>query len=139
MPIEILVLTGSLCLTLALIEAWMLVVVFSSPDSALAKLIPGAIDLLKSHIDYLMMSMFLFIFYLLFSHFKISPSVFVMVCFCLGSLGNPALFFIRAMKPNLKTEQTPLFRASMGVSCLLTTIGYLLSAWQIAFSAFEPI
>jgi hypothetical protein len=66
---ELLVVTGSLCLIFALFEAWMLVIVFSNPGGKLAELIPGFQDLLKSHVDYLMMSQFLFIFYMLFGHF----------------------------------------------------------------------
>jgi hypothetical protein len=135
MTITPLLFTGSLCLTLALIEAWLLVIVFSKPESGLARLIPGTMDLLKSHIDYLMMSMFSYIFFLLFSHFQFLPPIFVVLSFCLGSLGNPALFFIRALYPALKTEQTPLFRSMMVLSCLLTTLGFLAAAWLIASAA----
>ena len=135
MTITPLIFTGSLCLTLALIEAWLLVIIFSKPESGLARWIPGAVDLLKSHIDYLMMSMFSFIFFLLFSHFQVQPSAFVLVSFCLGSLGNPALFFIRALYPSLKTEQTPLFKSLMALSCLLTTVGFLAATWMVAFAA----
>ena len=66
---ELLVITGSLCLTLALIEAWLLVIMLTNPDHSLSRIIPGAQDLIKSHIDYLLMS--LFVFYLLFAHCQI--------------------------------------------------------------------
>ena len=60
------VLTGSLCLIIALIQAWLLVAVFSSETSPVSRIIPGRQDLLKSHIDYLMMAQFLFIFFMLY-------------------------------------------------------------------------
>lgn len=68
---EFLVVTGSLCLLIALIESWMIVTVLANPEGGFARLIPGTDDLIRSHIDYLMMSQFLFIFYMLFSHFDI--------------------------------------------------------------------
>jgi hypothetical protein len=132
---EFLVVTGSLCLIMALIEAWMLVIVFSTPESGLAKWIPGHQDLLKSHIDYLMMSQFLFIFYLLFSHFQIKASAFIIVCMCIGSFGNALLFLIRAINPGLKEQPTTAFHFGMFISCLLTTVGYISGTWLVARSA----
>jgi len=134
-----LVVTGSLCLTVALVEAWILVTVVTTPDGGLAKRIPGTQDLLKSHIDYLMMSQFLFIFYMLFNHFQIKPAGFIIFCMCVGSFGNALLFLIRAMNPSLKEEMTVPFRLSMTLSCSLTTIGYLSGAWLMASAAWMVI
>jgi hypothetical protein len=139
MPNEYLILTGSLSLTLALIEAWLLVIIFTNPSSAPAKLIPGPQDLLKSHIDYLLMALFLFAFYMLFSHFQIEAPSLVILSMCLGAIGNPGLFLIRAINPSLKPEPTPAFRALMGVSCVLTTVGYLGGAWLVAASAYARL
>lgn len=136
---EFLVVTGSFCLTVALLEAWMLVTVFTAPDGVLAKKIPGTQDLLKSHIDYLMMSQFLFIFYMLYGHFQIKPAGFIIFCMCVGSFGNALLFLIRAMNPSLKNEMTVPFRLSMTLSCSMTTIGYFSGAWLVANAAWELI
>lgn len=136
---ELLVVIGSACLMLALIEAWLLVIIFTNPDNSLSKLIPGSQDLIKSHIDYLLMSLFLFVFYTLFAHFQIRPSLFLIVSMCVGSLGNAGLFLIRAMKPSLKPEPTAVFRLVVGVSCLLTTIGYFGGAWLVAASAIATM
>lgn len=133
---EFLVVTGSLCLTAALLEAWMLVTVVTAPDGWLAKKIPVTQDLLKSHIDFLMMSQFLFIFYMLYSHFHIKPAGFIIFCMCIGSFGNALLFLIRAMNPGLKEEMTLPFRLSMTLSCLMTTIGYFSGAWLVAKAAW---
>ncbi|MFA6051734.1 MAG: hypothetical protein WCT07_03725 [Candidatus Paceibacterota bacterium] len=136
---EFLVVTGSLCLIAALFEAWLLVIVISNPDVRLAKWIPGFQDVIKSHLDYLMMSLFLFIFYVLFNQFQIKPAAFIIACMCLGSFGNAFLFLVRAMKPSLKEEITVSFRLGMLISCLLTTIGYFSGAWLVARSAFALI
>jgi hypothetical protein len=136
---EFLVVTGSLCLVLALIEAWMLVAVFSTPGAGLAKRIPGSQDLIKSHIDFLMMSLLLFAFYMLFDHFQIKAPTLVILGMCLGSLGNPLLFLIRAINPIWANASTAVFRPMMAISCLLTTIGYLGGAWLAARSAIALI
>lgn len=132
---ELLVVAGSLCLILALIEAWLLVIIFTSPDSGLSKVIPGWQDLLKSHIDYLLMSLFLFVFYMLLVHFQVKPPSFLIVSMCIGSVGNAGLFLVRAMNPGFKCEPSLAFRLAMGISCLLTTIGYVGAAWLIAAAA----
>lgn len=136
---EYLIITGSLCLVMTLLEAWILVIVFTHPEGAVAKRIPGAQDLLKSHIDYLLMSILLFVFYLLFDHFLIEAATLVIVAMCLGSFCNPLLFLIRAIKPGLKEQPTVAFHLAMFVSCSLTTVGYASAAWLVARAALAVI
>lgn len=136
---EVLVVTGSASLALALVEAWLLVASISAPNGAVRRLIPGTPDLLRSHIDYLMMSMFLFILFGLFSHFKIAAGPAVLLSMCLGSISNPLLFLVRAIKPSLKERQPPAFKAALGVSCILTTFGYLGAAYLVACSAIAEM
>ena len=136
---EWLVLTGSLCLTLALLEAWVLVIVLTNPANGLAQRVLEVADLVKSHIDYLLMSLFLFVFYLLLSHFQIHLHSLWVLSLCAGSLGNPALFLIRALNPDLKPNPSPTFRLAMTASCILTTLGYLAGAWLVAASAFARL
>ncbi len=136
---EYLVIVGSISLILALVEAWMLVSVFSNPGKGLSILIPGSQDLLKSHIDFLLMSLLLFVFYLLFSHFQIKAPALVILAMCLGAIGNPTLFLVRAIKPEWKENPSTSFRLMMPVSCLLTTAGFLGAAILAAKSAIALI
>ena len=136
---ELLIVGGSLCLISALFEAWILVTVITMPEGGLAKKIPGTQDLLKSHIDYLMMSQFLFIFYMLFNHFQIKPLGIILFFMCVGSFGNALLFLIRAINPSLKTEMTKAFRLGMTLSCVMTTFGYVSAAWLVASAAWVLI
>lgn len=119
------VLTGSLSLAVAQLEAWMLVASISNPSGTLVRLIPGTSDLLRSHLDYLMMAMLLYIFFGLFTHFKVAAHPVILLSMCIGSIGYPFLFLVRAMRPGLKGSNPPFFRVAMGISCILTTIGYL--------------
>jgi len=73
----VLVVVGSLCLTITLVLAWCLVGVRTS--SRVRKLFPSVPNLLKAHIDYLLMTGLLMIFYLLFAHFRLSVSPVILV------------------------------------------------------------
>lgn len=129
------ILMGSLCLSVALVQAWLLVAVFSSEEGSIAKLIPGRQDLLRSHIDYLMMSQFLFIFFMLFRSLSLTPPLWLMACVCIGSFFNPFAFFVRAIKPSYLKSPPLLFTAMITVSCILTTVGYAACAWIVAREA----
>ena len=87
---SVLALVGSLCMTIALILAWCLVGVRTT--GFMKKWFPSYQYLLKSHIDYLMMTGLLFIFFLLFTHFQVAPPALIVVGMCVGSLVNPAAF-----------------------------------------------
>lgn len=117
-------LTGSLCLTIALVQAWLLVFRFSSEHGLVARWIPGKEQLVKSHIDYLMMSMFLFIFFLL-SKAIATPAGWAVIFACLGAFMNPLGFFLRALKPSLLSKPTNGYKAVMTLSFLFTTVGFM--------------
>lgn len=132
-----LVVTASLCLTVALIQAWLLVARFSADEGPVARLIPGKQDLLRSHIDYLMMAQFLFVFYALYKYFAVTPPLWLVTAICIGSFFNPFAFFVRALRPSyLKSPPAP-FMAMITISCILTTIGYGGTAWIFATAALE--
>jgi hypothetical protein len=126
------VLTGSLCLIIALIQAWLLVAVFSSETSPVSRIIPGRQDLLKSHIDYLMMAQFLFIFFMLYRVLSLTPPLWVVACVCIGSFFNPFAFFVRAVKPDYLRNAPMAFVGMITVSCILTIVGYGASALMFA-------
>ena len=125
-----LVVVGSLCMTLALILAWCLAGVRSS---AMMKCwIPGYQNLLKSHIDFLMMTGLLFVFFLLFGHLRVTPPAFVVVAMCVGSLGNPLGFLALALKPDMSQRPASPFGVIIVGSFTMTTIGYAGAAWVVA-------
>jgi hypothetical protein len=86
----VLVVVGSLCLTITLVLAWCLVGVRTS--ARVRKLFPSVPNLLKAHIDYLLTTGLLMIFYLLFAHFRLSVSPVILVAMSVGSLMNPVGF-----------------------------------------------
>jgi hypothetical protein len=121
---------GSLCLTLALILAWCLVGVRTT--GFMKRWFPSYQYLLKAHIDYLMMTGLLFIFFLLFTHFRLTPPPLIVVAMSVGSLVNPAAFLALAIKPNLPQRPASMFGATVSCGFVVTTIGYGGAAWVVA-------
>ena len=132
---SLLVVVGSLCLLITLGLAWCLVGVRTS--AFMKRVFPNYQNLLKAHIDYLMMTGLLMIFFLLFNHFHASPSPVVVFGMCAGSFMNPIGFIALAMKPTLRQQPNSPFGAVMATSFTLTTIGYAGAAWSIGLAALR--
>ena len=139
MNLSYLALGGAICMTMALIEAWLIVAHFSSEDGPVAKFIPGGKDLLRSHIDYLMMAQFLFVFYGLYRFMSLTPPLWVIAAMVVGSFFNPFAFLVRALKPDYLKAPPGAFKAMLTVSCVATTVGYGATAWIIASAAFAGL
>jgi hypothetical protein len=129
----VLVVVGSLCLTITLVLAWCLLGVRTS--ARVRKLFPNVPNLLKAHIDYLIMTGLLIIFYLLFARFQLSVSPVILVAMSVGSLMNSLGFLVLAIKPDTKQIPASPFGAIMATSFALTTIGYAGAAWSVAHVA----
>ena len=121
---------ASLCLTLALILAWCLVGVRTT--GFMKRWFPSYQYLLKAHIDYLMTIGLLFIFFLLFTHFRLTPPPLIVVAMSVGSLVNPAAFLALAIKPDLPQRPASVFGATVSCGFVVTTIGYGGAAWVVA-------
>lgn len=135
MLIAALAVVGGLCLFVALIEAWLLVALLSSPDGKLQKLLPNRQDLVRSHIDYLMMALFLFVFYALCRLLPAAPPGAVIAAACLGAFFNPFAFLVHAMKPTFKEKPPAGFFTAIMASCIATTLGFAGIAWTISAAA----
>ena len=133
----VLVVVGSLCLTITLVLAWCLAVVRSS--AFVKRLFPNYQNLLKAHIDYLLMTGLLMIFFLLFTHFRVSPPLVVVCAMSIGSFMNPVGFIALAVKPSLRQQPTSPFGVIMAGSFTLTTIGYAGAAWSIGHAALRAL
>jgi hypothetical protein len=129
----LLVVVASTCLTITLGLAWCLVGVRSA--AFMKQIFPNYQYLLKAHIDYLMMTGLLMIFFLLFDRFQVLPSRLVVLAMCAGSFMNPVGFIALAIRPTISQKPASLFGAIMAGSFTLTTIGYAGAAWSIGRAA----
>jgi len=101
-------------------------------NPGLKKLFPSYQNLLKSHIDYILMSLLLFAFYLLYAHFDITPHGALVIATCMGSLINPFGFLLLAMKPDLAQNMPKPIGALVIGGFILTTTGYAGGALLVA-------
>ena len=81
---------GSVYMMLALVLAWCLAGVRSS--RFVKKCFPNPQYLLKAHLDFLMMTGLLFVFFLLFEHLRLTPPTAIVVAISLGFCGKPVGF-----------------------------------------------
>ena len=121
---------GSLCMMLALLLAWCLAGVRSS--RFVKRCFPNPQYLLKAHLDFLMMTGLLFVFFLVFEHLRLTPPAAIVVAMSVGSVGNPSGFLALALKPALPQRPATPFGALMVLSFTATTVGYGGAAWYVA-------
>lgn len=132
---------AGLCLAIALAIAWVLGVTLFFPDGVLAGLLVERADIIRAHIDYLMMSQFLFIFFLLFRQYAIDPPVWVVAACCFGAFFNPLSFLVRGLTPKpsvvaaIPVEAHFPFQA--GLSFTLTTVGFLTAVVLVVRAAWK--
>lgn len=117
---------GSL-LAVALAIAWVLGVTLFFPDGMLAKQLVERDDVIRAHVDYLMMAQFLLIFFLAFRQFAIEPPLWLASACCLGAFFNPLAFLLRGLtqKPATALAVEPYFPLQAAPSFSLTTLGFL--------------
>jgi len=132
---------AGLCLAIALAIAWVLGVTLFFPDGVLAGHLVERADIIRAHIDYLMMSQFLFIFFLLFRQYAIDPPVWVVAACCFGAFFNPLAFLVRGLTPKpsvvaaIPVEAHFPFQA--GLSFTLTTVGFLTAVALVVRAAWK--
>ena len=129
------------CLLIALAIAWLLGITLFYPNGAIASHIVDRSDIIRAHIDYLMMAQFLFIFFLLFKQFAIKAPAWVVFASCFGAFFNPLAFLSRGFSPKPDPAQLigvePHFPFMAGVSFTLTTVGFLTCVGLVIFTILK--
>lgn len=129
------------CLAIALAIAWLLGITLFFPDGVLAGWLVERDDIIRAHIDYLMMAQFLFIFFLLFRQYAIAPPVWVVAACCYGAFFNPLAFLIRGLTPKSQAIATvpveSYFPLPAAISFSLTTVGFLAAVILVARAAWK--
>jgi hypothetical protein len=127
------------CLVLALALAWTLGVTLFFPNGALAQKIVERADLIRAHIDFLMMAQFLFLFAALLRQYAVTPPIWAVAISCYGAFFNPLSFVMRALTPKLPAELAPEphFPLAAGVSFTCITLGFLTLAFLALRGAWK--
>jgi hypothetical protein len=118
---------AGLYFAIALALAWVLGVTLFYPNGFLASHIVVRADIVRAHIDYLMMSQFLFIFFLLLRQYSVEPPIWAVAASCFGAFANPLGFLARGLtpKPDPALAIEPHFPVPAIVTFSATTIGFL--------------
>jgi hypothetical protein len=136
MGLEWVVLVACVCLAISLVLAWCLTAARVLRLPAAQQAFPDTGNLLRAHIDYLLMALLLFVSYLMFETLGVLPPSLVLAAMCAGSLMNPAAFLVLAVQPEIGREPGSAFGTAVAVSFVLTTLGYLGAAWAIGRAAW---
>ena len=99
--LNLLPLAASICLLIALVEAWVLTAVRYLRWNGIKKIFPNYRDLVRSHIDYLIMSAIVFGVFLVLQELNIRPPVSILWLTFIGALYNPFGFIVQAVKPDI--------------------------------------
>lgn len=119
---------ATLCLAIALVLAWVLGVTLFFPKGYVASLIVERADVVRAHVDYLMMAQFLFLFALLFRQYSVVPPYWAIFAACYGAFFNPLAFLKRAFSPKLDPAALPVepyFPLPAAMTFALATVGFL--------------
>lgn len=130
---------AGLCLLIALTIAWVLGITLFFPGGTLAGQLADRDDIIRAHIDYLMMAQFLFIFFLAFRQFAIDPPLWLVAACCFGAFFNPLAFLIRGITPKaiIIIPVEPHFPLQAILSFSLTTIGFLTAVLLVVRAAWK--
>ncbi|ROR99007.1 hypothetical protein EDC56_3247 [Sinobacterium caligoides] len=121
--IYLLPLAASICLTIALIQAWFMTMVRYLKLEAVKKLFPGYRNLVRSHIDYLMMASLIFSLYLVIVNLGMILPSFILWLIFIGALYNPFGFLLQAIKPDIADGNDLMSKAAVVLGFLPLTIG----------------
>ena len=108
----------------SLFEAWLATLIIYGKVKFLKKIFPATHNLIRSHVDYLMMTSLLVVSYFICLHLAIVLPAWVIVLLCIGVIYNPFGFFIKAINPNAGQSDTLLGKIMVCVAFLPTTIGF---------------
>ena len=137
---SILLLFGGFCLLIALILAWMLGITLFYPHGELAGHFTERADIIRAHVDYLMMAQFLLLFFVLFRQFAIEPPLWQVIACCYGAFFNPLAFLMRGISPKpdpLAIPPEPHFPLMAAVSFSMTSIGFLSAVVLVALKLWQ--
>ena len=108
----------------SLFEAWLATLIIYGKVKCLKKIFPATHNLIRSHVDYLMMTSLLVVSYFVCLHLNIVLPKWVIVLLCIGVIYNPFGFFIKAMNPEAGQSDTLFGKVMVCVAFLPTTIGF---------------
>ncbi|MDX1668772.1 MAG: hypothetical protein R3194_05100 [Limnobacter sp.] len=120
---DVLLLTAVLAVLISLALAWVSSFIMYGQVAFLKKLFPAPFQLIRAHIDFLMMAFLLGLGHYFIGLLELQIPAWVIVLFCLGAIYNPIGFIFLAINPALGKPQTTVDRLKIYIGFLPVTIG----------------
>ena len=121
---DTLIFTAAICLIISLGLAWVASFILYVKTAWLKKLVKANHQLIRAHIDYLMMCMLLVVTYFICQERDVLLPTWCIITACIGALYNPFGFIVLAFKPKMANPETTLEKARVLLGFLPATIGF---------------
>ena len=121
---DTLLLIAAICLIISLGLAWVASFIMYAKIAWLKKMVKANHQLIRAHIDYLLMCLLLVVTYYLCQERDIILPAWCVVTACIGALYNPFGFSVLAFKPKMANPETRLEKARVLLGFLPATIGF---------------
>ena len=121
---QLLLVTAAIAMLISLAEAWICTLIIYAKVKFLKRWFPSTQNLIRSHIDYMMMVLLLGLSYFIIEHLKLEIPNFIIGLTCLGALYNPFGFLLKAINPSIGNSDTLLSKIMICLSFLPTTLGF---------------
>ncbi len=119
-----LLITAAIALLISLFEAWLATLIIYGKVGFLKKIFPATHNLIRSHVDYTMMTALVGFIYLALDHLQIELPKAIIVILCIGVLYNPFGFVLKAINPKAGNSDTVMGRIIVCAGFLPATIGF---------------
>lgn len=131
-------LAASICLITSLVQAWILTAYRYFKIQAIKRIFKNYRDLVRSHVDYLLMSALIFAIYLIVKDLSIVLPGAVLWLIFIGALYNPFGFILQAIKPDI-AEGGFIKKIGLGLGFMPTTLGVGYAGVMILVTCLERV
>lgn len=128
-----LIVAASIYMLISLALAWLSTGVRILRVGSLKDRFPAHDNLVKAHIDYLLMALLLMAYYLLADELAFQYPTWVLLTMIVGAALNPFMFIVVAMHKPEEFRPGIMFKAMTMFSFITTTIGFAAAAIMVAF------
>lgn len=125
---QLLVISSSVFILVSLALAWLATAVRILQVKSLKRRFPAHENLVKAHIDYILMALLLMAYYLLADVLAVEFPWWVIMTMIIGGALNPFMFIVVAMNKPDEFRPGIFFRVLTMLSFTLTTIGFAMAA-----------
>ena len=121
---EWILITAAVALLISLVEAWLATLIIYAKVGFLKKIFPATHNLIRSHVDYTIMTALSGFTYLAIVHLGIELPKPIIVIYCIGVLYNPFGFVIKAINPKAGQSETFAGKLIVCLGFVPATIGF---------------